>query len=234
MKNNMKKFYLALIFFFVFVLTQPLVHAQADSTEPEASSAATPSLQERVLRVAKEKYSDVKGAIDQLSVQKKGFIGQIERVTQESLTITNTKGTEVIPFDESVTLLKANQEIDIDQVAVGDWLVVMGIVQDEIFTPKRILVSSESLRPKQHLVNIGTIVEQDSQQIKILSRQGNEVTLDLSKQTEFQDHDGQTAQSSDFIADLQVLVVGFQVEDGDKTATVIRSLASLEALQENE
>ena len=39
------------------------------------------------------------------------------------------------------------KNIPIDEVAVGNWAVVMGIVEDDVLQPKRILISDTSLRP---------------------------------------------------------------------------------------
>lgn len=208
--------------------------------EEEATASGTPSLEEtgkavreRIQRWSEQNSEQIKGVIDQLSQQKRGFIGQVERVTEESLTITNSKGTEIIPFNDQVTLLKANQEISIDDVAVGDWLVVMGLIIDDTFTPKRILVSSTSLRPKNHLVTLGTIIEQSSKEITILSRQNEKISFATSTKTDYQDHNGETTLKDNFIEDIQVLVIGEEKEDG-KNASIIRSLVSLEALQNNE
>lgn len=204
----------------------------------DASPSASPSLEKTTEGIKKilEKYVDsekIKGVIDQLSQQKRGFIGQVDRVTEESLTITNSKGTEIIPFNEQVALLKSNREISIDDVAVGDWVVVMGLIVDDAFSPKRILVSSISLRPKNHLVVLGTIIDRSSKEITVLSRKNEEVTLSISTKTAYEDHDGEKASSSEFIEDLQVLIVGDQDDEG-KNSSIIRSLVSLEALQGNE
>jgi hypothetical protein len=230
----MKKFIISL-----FLLTLSLaIPRAAQAQDASASGSPTPAettqeLKERIQRIVEEKSEQIKGVIDQLSQSKRGFIGQVERVTEESLTLTNSKGTEIIPFDDQVTLLKANQEISIDDVAVDDWLVVMGLIIDDTFSPKRILVSSTSLRPKNHLIALGTIIEQSSKEITILSRQNEEMSFDISTKTKYQDQDGKSALRSEFIQDQQVLVIGDEDDDG-KNASIIRSLVSLEILQDNE
>lgn len=176
---------------------------------------------------------NVKKVLGELSLQKRGFIGQVERVTEESLTLTNSKGTEIISIDDQVKLLKANKEISIDNIAVDDWLVIIGLIEDDAFSPKRILVSSTSLRPQNHVVMLGTIVDQTASKLTLLSRQNEEISFDLNKKTQYQDHDGETASSKGFIEDLQVLVVGYENDEG-KIASVIRTLVSLETIQDNE
>ena len=225
---------------FGLILSLILIRPQVIFAQEEASPSGSPSpaettqeLKERIQRIVEEKSEQIKGVIDQLSQNKRGFIGQVERVTEESLTLTNSKGTEIIPFDDQVTLLKGNREISIDDVAVDDWLVVMGLIIDDAFSPKRILVSSTSLRPKNHVTALGTIIEQSSKEITILSRQNEEISFDVTTKTQYQDQDGTSARRGEFIKDLQVLVVGDEDDDG-KNVSIIRSLVSLETLQDNE
>jgi len=230
----MRKLILSLFLLTLSLAMPHAVQAQDASASGSPSPAeTTQELKERIQRIVEEKSEQIKGVIDQLSQNKRGFIGQVERVTEESLTLTNSKGTEIIPFDDQVTLLKANREISIDDVAVDDWLVVMGLIVDDAFSPKRILVSSTSLRPKNHLIALGTIVEQSSKEITILSRQNEEMSFDVSSKTQYQDRDGESARRGEFIQDQQVLVVGDE-DDGGKNASIIRSLVSLETLQDNE
>lgn len=230
----MKKFIISLFLLTLSLAIPRAAQAQDASTSGSPNPAeTTQELKERIQRIVEEKSEQIKGVIDQLSQSKRGFIGQVERVTEESLTLTNSKGTEIIPFDDQVTLLKANREISIDDVAVDDWLVVMGLIIDDTFSPKRILVSSTSLRPKNHLIALGTIIEQSSKEITILSRQNEEMSFNISTKTKYQDQDGKSALRSEFIQDQQVLVIGDEDDDG-KNASIIRSLVSLEILQDNE
>lgn len=225
------------VFIIIFILS--LTQAGGVSAqESSASTSPTPAettqkIKERIQRIVKEKSAEIKGVITQLSKKKRGFIGKVERVTAESLTISNVHGIVIIPIDKNVTLLKKSQKISVDKVAVGDWLVVMGLVVDDTFEPKRILVSSETVRPRTHLVNIGTIVAQNSKKITILSRKNETLELAITKKTDFQDLTGESVSSSKFKKDFQVIVVGYENENG-KTATVIRSLVSLENIKDNE
>jgi len=231
--KKMKKLLLFTLVLLSLYLVKPIMAQDASSSESPSPAETTQELKERIQRIVEEKSEQIKGVIDQLSQNKRGFIGQVERVTEESLTLTNSKGTEIVPFDDQITLLKANREISIDDVAIDDWLVVMGIIIDDTFSPKRILVSSISLRPKNHIITLGTIIEQSSKKITILSRQNEEMNFDISTKTEYQDQGGESISNNEFIKDIQVLIVGDEDDDG-KNASIIRSLASLETLQDNE
>jgi hypothetical protein len=211
--------------------TQVQAQEASSSTKPSPEEVTKANL-ERIRRIVEEKGDQIKGVIDQISQQKRGFIGQIQRITEESITLTNRRGTQVVTLSGEVTMLKAGKEIKIEDVAVGDWVLVLGLIKDEIFTPKRILVSTASLRPKDHFVELGTITALNRSEISILSRQNEAITINLNKKTAFEDRQGEKASSQDFIEDIQVLIVGYQDDEG-KTATTVRALISLESLQDN-
>lgn len=225
----MKKFLCLTASILILTIAQPVLAQEATQ-----SSSKDEEVKINLKKIIQEasKNPNVQKVLGELSQSKRGFIGQVNRVTEESLTLTNSKGTEIIAFDETVTLLKNNQEISIDEVAVDDWLVVMGLMIDDAFVPKRILVSSESIRPQNHLITMGTIVEQTSKEITVLSRKDEEIKFAISSKTEYQDHDGEVAVSNDFVDDFQVLIVANEDEDG-KNANVIRSLVSLETIQDD-
>ncbi len=200
--------------------------AQTATGSGSFDTAVIKKLGDKVKQAAEEKADLARETLLGLSQQKRGFIGQVERLTAESLTVVNQGETEVIPIDEDVTFLRNGQAIELADIAVEEWLVIMGIIENETFSPKRILVSSASLRPQKHFVELGTIVNQSNNQLELLSRQEEELNINLTKQTEFQDQDGQTVDESALINDLQVLVVGFEDDQG-RTAKIIRALAPL-------
>lgn len=225
----MKKLSLILTIAFCLIFSSSaMVSAQEEAT---TESEVNKSLMERIQKTVKEQGEQIRGAIDQLGQKKRGFIGQVTRVTAESLTVENIKGTEVVAVDDSVEILKSGSEISLDDIAVDDWIIVMGVLDlDDTFTVKRMLVSSASLRPQNHQVELGTIIEQDGDQITILSRKSEQIAFQITRSTEFQDSDGTEVDETDFETDLQVLIVGYD-DDGEVNASTIRSLAPLEALQ---
>lgn len=213
-------------------LIKPIYAQEINGSATPSSEEVTKANLERIKRIIEEKGEKINGAIDQISQQKRGFIGQVQRVTAESITLINHKGTEMITLDNNVSILKNAKEINVADIAVKDWLIVMGLIENEIFTPKRILVSSTSLRPKDHFVQLGTITALTKSKITILSRQSETFTLDLNKNTKFEDKQAQITKQNLFTEDIQVLVVGYQDEKG-KTATHVRALISLESLNDN-
>ncbi|MBD3279587.1 MAG: hypothetical protein GF390_02645 [Candidatus Pacebacteria bacterium] len=197
----------------------------------DPADPTTKNLKERIEKVVEEKKDQIKGTIDDLSQKSYGFIAQVQRLTEETITVENQDGTQILAIDDQVTLVKDGQEIELTKVAVDDWLIIMGYQEDAEFNPKRIVVSSESLRPSPHLVMFGTIKSLSRSKLDLEPRQKQNETevlsLTLSQNIEFQDLQGETSQTSLFTEGLQVLVVGYQNEDGEQIITTIRSLAPL-------
>jgi hypothetical protein len=208
------------------------VAAPALAEEASSSPATTQKLKERIEKIVGEKKDQVQGAIDELSLEKRGFIGEVQRVTEETITVRSQKGTEIISVHDDMTILKAGKPIEIGTIAVGDWLVVIGYVEDDALVAKRILVSSETLRPRNHVVALGSVVERTSKQLTVLTRKGEEVVFTVSTNTDYQDKDGEDAKATEFTKDVQVLVIGYETDSG-KIATKVRSIVSLELLQED-
>lgn len=227
----------ALITAFIAQLIQPFslkaVQESNDNHEaedPTRSGEITENLSERLEQILEEKKDEIEGDLEDLSKKKKGFIGEVTRVTSDALTIsTNKSPSLIIPIDETVSISKSNKTIKVQQIAVGDWLILLGYEEEDNFIPKKILVSSESLRPKTHLITIGTIQDLSKTKIDILPRNQEEtISFTLTKNTLYTDNLGEKAEQKQFVADLQCLIVGYENKD-EKNVTTIRALAPFSA-----
>lgn len=224
-------------FLLAILLVSNAATAAAKVKAQDATSAASPEtnqkLRERIEKIVDEKKDQVKGTIDDLSLKKRGFIGEVQRVTQEAITVKSRKGTQIVPITSEVALVKAGKAINISAVAVGDWVVVIGTITGDTFTPRRIIVAGQSLRPRDHLVALGTVEQINTKEITVLTRQGEQITLTINTKTKYQDSDGDKADAKKFSKDMQVLVVGYNDAD-NKFATTIRTIVPLESLEEDE
>ncbi|MGD9129010.1 MAG: hypothetical protein PVJ09_00770 [Candidatus Woesebacteria bacterium] len=237
-----KKLITILIIISVIFLNSQLVKAEQDNTdsattetsEASPSAEANENLKDRIEKIVEEKKDKIENTLEDLSKNKKGFIGEVTRVSEETITISTTKGTNIIPLTEDLVLVKKQKKIAVDEVIVGDWLIVMGFIEDDSFVPKRIVVSAESLRPKEHIVLLGTIKSIQRNKIDFKPRSDEEtLTLDLNKKTKFQDNQGEEAKQADFIEDLQCLLIGYKDED-EAVVTTIQALAPLSLDNKNE
>ncbi|MEN8253392.1 MAG: hypothetical protein ABFQ62_03395 [Patescibacteria group bacterium] len=200
--------------------------------EASPSTETTKNLKDRIQRVVKEREEEIKGVIEDLSQKRQGFIGEVERVSGETLSIKTIKDTRIIAVDDTVSLLKNNKKIELKDVSVGDWLIVMGMLEDDNFVAKRILVSSESLRPRNHTVVLGSISEIAKKSLTFQARsESDSKTLMLNSSSSYQDFEGNKIAKSDLGDELQALVIYYEQDDDEqsnKIVTVIRALSALE------
>jgi hypothetical protein len=145
------------------------------SASPEASPDTTQRLKERIDKVIEKRRDQVKGIIDQMSSQKRAFIGEVQRVTEKTVSIMTFQGEqEVITLDETIVLLKDNKRITVNDLAVGDWAIVMGYVNKESFLVKKIIISSVSLLPRSYETVVGNIKTVTTTQLVVTTRENQE------------------------------------------------------------
>jgi len=226
MKNKFLKYLLALSLALMLVIGthSPFVYAQ-EATE---SSKTTLKLKERIERIVEEKREQVKGIISNLTSTKQGFVGETLRVTEESITVKTNKATRIIPLDETVTILKKNKEVAVEDIAVENWVVVMGIIEDDAFKPVRILVSEDSLRPRPHAIVLGSINSIEKTLITVTPR--SEETLFnalLNSKTIYEDINGEEITRVDIEEETQALIIAYD-DKGSKIAKRIRILTVVE------
>lgn len=224
-------------------LSPALVAAQTEENQDqEASPAATESLKDRIDKVVEEKKEQVEKKVEALTYRRRGFIGQITRVSEEAITIENRKGTQVVPLKKNVMLTKDDEPVALDDIAVGEWVTVLGLEKDDEFFPLQVIVTEDSLQPPEQRVSIGTITEVSSKQISLRSRETDEVlTYDFNKQTDVIDNQGEEISYEDLFEDMQCLTAGFvevETDEDDEeettslTARLVQSLAPVESAGE--
>lgn len=202
-------------------------YAQEESnTKNEATQSASLANIKQIIKenIAKSK---VKGAIDNLLNRKVAVIGQVSRITDETVTITNRLGTRIVPLGDAVSILKDGKPIKSSEIAVENWVSILGRIRDDDFSPVFVYVYTKSLLPKSQFVRIGTITTLTKTSITIKPRSGEEEKIiTLSKATEFEDLSGVEITLADLSEDLTILVSGVEAESKVE-ATTIRSLAPI-------
>lgn len=197
----------------------------AAETESSSSSATTQKLRERIEKIVEEKKDQIKGVLSEFDQKKRGTLGNVTRVSEESITVKTRKATEIIPLNDDVVLQKAGKTIKIGDVAVGDWAVVMGLIEDDTFQPKRILVSSTTLRPATAVVTLGTIETVNRTQLDIAPRSGDSsFPINTDSKTNYQDINGEEIERADIKADMQAIVIGYENDKNEKIARLVRVL----------
>lgn len=209
--------------------------AGADKTQPATGSATTKNLRERIERVVEEKRDQIQGVLSEIDQQRRGVIGQVERITEESITISNHRGTQIIPLEVDqarVRLIRSGSEIEFAEVAVGNWILALGLMEENSFIPGRILVSESSFRPTTRSVAIGTLGEITNTTITIDQRAGGEVSYATNRNTSYQDLEGEEIPRT-ILASLaegtQAIVAG-SITNGDDDADRVRTAQLIRVL----
>lgn len=216
--------------------------SQVQDTIEEASEL-NPDTQETIDEIKKriektvEENDQVKGVMEDVSLKRKAVVGQVERVTEDAITIVNKNGRLILPINQDVKYIKSKKSIQLSEIAVGNWVTVLGMVTaDSNLDPKFIVVSTETLDTNPQFVLLGSIEEINKTSVAVVSRFDQTTrTFTINKNTKFQDSTGEEAEVAEFSEDMNILIVGIETTktNGEKE-TVALSIRSLAPLSEDE
>lgn len=202
---------------------QSLVFAQEENSDN--TPTVTEKLKERIDKIVEQRKDKVDQVLGELSNQKRGYLGQVLRVSETTFSLNVQGTTKIVPFDETVKLFKNAKEIKPENVAVDDWATVLGIFEDDEITPKRIEFTDKSPLPMAHLVELGSLKTIKAKTIEFQSRSGDVTkTVVINNKTNIENSEGEDADLDQFTEEDQVLVVGY-IDDDTAYATTIRALA---------
>jgi len=228
-----QKIALSLAFFFILACLPNAVHAQtAPSSATAAAATSSPSattqkLRERIEKVVEEKREQIAGVLDEITGQRRGYIGEVQRITSETMTLRTLRGTRIVSIKPTLILQKGNETIKIDQIAVGDWAIVIGSLEDDEIQPDKIIISSTSLRPKPQVVTIGSITAISPTSISLTDRAtGEAYVFTLPKTAKLQDLTGATIKSTQISPEMQAVIVGQRPTETTLNALIVRVLVT--------
>lgn len=232
--NNSHKLISTFIVFLAFsIIILPfggtISFAQETKTQQEQAETSTKSASlENIKKIIKDNLTSgaVRGAIDNLLNRKVAMYGEVNRVTDETITITNRLGTRIVPMNDVLVVTRDEKPIQTSEIAVENWVTILGRIKDDNFSPVFMYFYTESLLPKPQYVDIGTITELTRNTITISPRSGEgEKTIKILTSTDFEDMDGIEITLSDLSEDITVLVSGNTTESDEVEALTVRSLA---------
>lgn len=154
---------------------------------------------------------------DDVVSKARGFIGQVSSLKDDSFKISLPGGEELlIAPDKSTTLVKNGETVQGNEaqlsewLEIDDWLVLIGIQNGEIFQPRRIMISSESLEPSDNFVYRGEVRSATSSKVdvEILGEEELTETFALTKSTNLVDQDNETITTRDLQPGMTVLLIG--------------------------
>lgn len=221
---------------FLLISGVSVVHSQ--SSEPtEASSetddeAVEKNIKDRLQKVIEEKSDQIKGVME--GNQRRGFIGIMQRVSEEALTMETPRGPVVLTVTPDIEFWDDDDPIDLEDIEIGESLVIIGTQNGDEFTAERIYISTTPFEPILREIIVGNIQEIDQNSLTIQARSGDENTYAFNKDTVFTNSEGEEVRSDDFVTDQDALLIVRPEDQKNQTAqsssgriTLIRALGEL-------
>lgn len=217
-----------------WAVTKP---SPSPSLEPSASPDTTEKLKERIEKVLNEQAADHR--LETAAGKKKGLVGQIQRVTENIITVKNSAGIQTVTLTPQMQIIKKDRKLTPADLAIGDWITVLGYQKNEEFEPKRILVATKPLTPANLNMTIATLEEiakpkrasasaAKATTLTLRSREDDQsFTAQVTKETKLLDATGETLAVTDLATQVQYLVLTIQPAD-DRQLLYLKALAPLD------
>lgn len=206
------------------------------SATPDPDSVSK-AINDRINKqLSQEQEKKLNTMLDSINQLRRAIFGQVDRITDDSLTISTAEGTTIVPLPEEVVVKQAGKTIKSTDIAVDSWVLVIGSntntenteTMAPTLTPQTITVYTTNPRPKTPMVSLGIIQDLSTSSLTMSDRASDQaVKYTLQKTTIYQDADGTKTTQTKFEKDLTVLIVGVK-DDKGSVATIVRSLAPLE------
>ncbi len=211
--------------------TTPTVSAEELTNDKTAT--VNQNLKRMIDKVVEQNKEKVQARLQEIGSRRRGFVGEIKNIREGAITLRTKLGTQIIPTDQGVELLKAGKPITVDKVSVGDWAMVIGATKDDAFIAEKVEFLASSPQPDIQIVQLGTIIDLKKTTITFQSRKDEEIkTYTLAKAFIYQDNEGKKAVAANFSKNTQVLLIAQENEAGSK-ALLIRALAPFDKTESN-
>jgi len=125
----------------------------------------------------------------------KAYVGTVTDLSENSLQlnkfslVNGSDNNEIIQVDvngaDIVKTLKDTQDIDFDEIAIGDFVTAMGFVgEKEVLSAERLIVSA-LIKPSERKAISGTITDVSNSDLTLLDSSDKEITLDPVKGVDY-------------------------------------------------
>jgi len=188
-----------------------------------SSQAATESLKDRIDRILETRQEKLKD-LEQAGQRRRIFIGEVLRITEKTVTLHNRRGNQSFTVGPEVVLSKAGKAATIDDIAIGDWISVIGFSDKETIQPQLVIISTTSLDPSEVDTAIGTIKSISKTQVVVTKPTNGDDTFVTTKTTQYVNAAGDTIKRENLQTETQAIVVS-KSGDTQNTALTIKSLA---------
>lgn len=221
-------------------------NGEQTENDTEATDSALDDRSQKMLenleRLTREKdqTETLKNIYDDVSAKKRGFIAQVVSLKDKTVKVQTIDQTELfLTFDKSTSLIRTGREATADTIEIpewidiDDWLVVIGVTEDEIFSPRRVLISTVNLAPKKKIVQIGNLASITRTKLSYKLTRDPETALEITINTNtvLEDNAGNPLKITDFDENDQILVIGLEGTNST-TAKTIRLISPAQPTEE--
>lgn len=195
---------------------------EAGGISETTTQDATTKLRERLQKILGDQDETASG------MTRAGYIGEVTRVSDEAITLKTLAGSEIVPLEDTI-LLKRTQRIPVSEVAVGNWIIVIGQREkNRAIKPELLLVQTTDLKPREHMVSIGDVSASTANSVTIIPRGKTEpITLSVNKNSLLTDSAGETILPRNVPKDISVIVVGFAQPNGSWELGTLKTTVNL-------
>lgn len=194
---------------------------------------ATNQILDNLERLAKDPESSekIKEKYDGVVNKNRGFIAQVTNLKDNALRVqTPDKEDVFITPDKSTTIIKKGKSTTGENLTlsewftIDDWLVLIGVQNDDVFSPRRIIISSETPIPEEQFVLRGTMKSSQNKKIEvnILGQEKSE-SFAIDKNVNLVNQTNETIAVKDLTIEAPVLLVG-TIKNDKKTLQTLRLL----------
>lgn len=145
-----------LVFFSLIVASSFILAMKiaAQSPTPEISPTAEEVSDDKVQGIREAVKEKVREKLEEVQKgQKRAFVGEIKKASDNSLTLMALQGEKQVTVSEETTIIdKDRKEIELDALEVGDYLIAMGYLEEtDVLSAVRIVVTNELKVPDREV-----------------------------------------------------------------------------------
>ena len=221
----MKKLILINLILFSLTLIPFKVLAQ---TESEPSPSPNDLIKQKVDERIEKAVSNAEEAT------KQAFVGEIEEIANATLTLKTTSGEEKTKVAEDATILNSDRdEIDLEDLEIGEKVIVMGYMDDQgILEARRVVVIEEfQTSESEAIFGIVTDISSEEKILTVKTKDETLYTVEMDSEVEISqtlNGDKETADFKDIKENDSLVIIGETEENAKKmiTASLIHLITS--------
>lgn len=217
MKMNNKSIFAA-TFFFGLTLTLGQIHSGvfAQESTDSATTVDPETVKENIKKRIQEVVTEGQNVLG-LQTAIKGWTGQIETITTDTITLTSEDQTRLVAINTDTAIVRAGKDAKLADLSIGDFVIAMGSPDSNgILNTLRLVASDEEPdKPKQRVI-YGPITEINIKKNTLMVDSGEGTnTLTLSKTSKLTENLPEESFKIDLLNSGDEAIIIYTVDDKD-------------------